>query len=161
MLFRNRDITKLMCYWDLDSGQGETWSKRANGSYCPWKSSLWPGATLMEIIAWSQEESEQVVGAWLMAVSPHLLARAHKDQQSWWNCSWKVLGWFCCARLMALLNAQWCLSCYTNSLSTFNLPVVVLSLKALPFRGGDFYKCNLTTWRGDVNRQRGTVEIHS
>lgn len=34
-------------------------------------------------------------------------------------------------------------------------------LTALPFGGGDFYKRNLTLWRGDLKRQRGTGEIHS
>lgn len=34
-------------------------------------------------------------------------------------------------------------------------------LTGLPFGGGDFYKLNLTSWRGDINRHRGTVEIHS
>ncbi|RMC18490.1 hypothetical protein DUI87_04379 [Hirundo rustica rustica] len=50
-LFRNRDITKLMCRWDFDSGQVKPEVKGLMSSYCPWKSSLWPGATIMEIIA--------------------------------------------------------------------------------------------------------------
>lgn len=28
---RKRDLTKLMCYWDIGWGQSESWSKRANG----------------------------------------------------------------------------------------------------------------------------------